>query len=429
MSNNNNLNHISDLSKYKIFDPTGTQWDPSINNVQSALSLIGSWAMTSHGLPVSSTSTSGILKIASQDQVNAGTDNTTAVTPATLAVRMQKPAATTTVAGLTRYATDSEALAGSVTDAAIVPEALNYVFNNKAASETASGTIKLTTDSQAKAGTDDTTAATPLRVKQMIALFSPTQISYQPAANSVLGVVNIATSQQVAAGSLDTGYAISPKALMGTKASQSQYGVIRTATNAEVITGSDSTIAVSPASLSNLTATSNRTGLVQIATSYVNDSITAASASSVVFNTRKVNGHQLNNDITISSSDVGTYDSGTIDSKLQDQLNTLNTNIKNLQTFFIDCFTNVGSLYSVAFLTNMTSNVIYPGQVVDGSTLAYSGIGADWDNTGRPGPGGGGDFAVINIDKRPEGSWKCLGICRASWWWGGGYASLFIRVA
>ena len=423
MSSNNNLNHISDLSQYKIFDPSGTQWDSSINNVQSALSLIGSWAMTSHGLPVSSTSTSGILKIASQDQVNAGTDNTTAVTPATLAVRIQHPSATTTVAGLTRYATDSEALAGSVTDAAIVPETLNYVFNNKAASETASGTIKLTTDSQAKAGTDDTTAATPMRVKQMIALFSPTQISYQPAANSVLGVVNIATSQQVAAGTLDTGYAISPKALMGTKASQSQYGVIRTATNAEVITGSDSTIAVSPASLSNLTATSNRTGLVQIATSYANDSISAAAASSVVFNTRKVNGHQLNNDITISSSDVGTYDSGTIDSKLQNQLNTTNNSISNLHDFFVNSLINLGDLYSIAYMANKSNTTLNPGDTIDGSNLSYAGIGADWTTTGNS-----KDYAVVAASWGPQGTWKCLGYCPGRWS-DGGFTTLFIRIA
>ena len=271
--------------------------------------------MTSHGLPVSSTTTSGIIQIATQDQVNTGTDNTTAVTPATLAVRMQRPAATTTVAGITRYATDAEALAGTVTTAAIVPETLNYVFNNKAASETASGTIKLTTDSQAKAGTDDTTAATPLRVKQMIALFSPTQVSYQPAANSVLGVVNIATSQQVSAGTLDTGYAISPKALMGTKASQTQYGVIRTATSAEVNAGTDSTLAVSPSTLAALTSTSARLGLVKLVTSNTSDSTSAASATNAVFNTRRINGHQLNADVTISSSDVGAYSKSESDSR------------------------------------------------------------------------------------------------------------------
>lgn len=420
---NNNLNHISDLSKYKIFDPTGTSWPASVTDVQTALSDIGSWALKVNGLPVSSTSTSGIIKLATQDLITAGTDSTTAVTPALLKVALSKPSATTTVAGISRYATDAEALAGTVTNASIVPETLKYVMNNLASTETVSGTIKLATQSQANAGTDNTTAVTPAKVKSMIAKFSPTQISYQAASNTVLGVTYIATSQQVAAGSLDTGYAISPKALMSTTASNTQMGVIRTATQAETIAGSSSTIAVTPSGLASLTGNTDRAGLLKLSSGPTGDTSLAAQASNTVFTSRSINGHSLSGDVNLGVGDIGTYSTGDIDNKINNAENNLNNTINNVQNSLINNPINLGDLYSIAFLANRSGTQINPGDTIDGSNLSYAGIGADWSTTGAT-----HDRATVAVSWGPEGTWKCLGFCPAKWS-DGGYASLFIRIS
>ncbi|UQJ95518.1 short tail fibers protein [Klebsiella phage CPRSB] len=94
---NNTINHVSDKSIYVTFDPTGTDWPDTITNVQDALEKIGSWARTDTGLPIATTSVRGIAQIATEADINAGTDNTKIVTPKLLAYRMQNPKASQTV--------------------------------------------------------------------------------------------------------------------------------------------------------------------------------------------------------------------------------------------------------------------------------------------------------------------------------------------
>jgi hypothetical protein len=106
--------------------------------------------------PLATETVPGIIYLATQEEVNAGTNSTDAVTPATLSnyvenntqaplpngnngqyltinnnnlVFQDLPRATTTVEGITRYATDAEALAGTEQNAAITPSNLNAVVD------------------------------------------------------------------------------------------------------------------------------------------------------------------------------------------------------------------------------------------------------------------------------------------------------------
>ena len=91
-------------------------------NVSGALSA-GSFS----GLPAATTVAAGILELATADEVAAGTDQTRAVTPYSLA----GCTATSARAGLIELATATEALAGTDTARGITPYLLKYVLNNR----------------------------------------------------------------------------------------------------------------------------------------------------------------------------------------------------------------------------------------------------------------------------------------------------------
>ncbi|MCO0615445.1 hypothetical protein M8756_19445, partial [Lutimaribacter sp. EGI FJ00015] len=124
----NTLNHISDESKYKTFNPAGTSFPANITNVQSALAALKPIAV--NGVPDATETVKGIIRIATQQEVNDGDSANTVVTPKTLKERLGNPQASTTVIGLTRYATTAEATAGSIGNAAVVPTGLKASIDN-----------------------------------------------------------------------------------------------------------------------------------------------------------------------------------------------------------------------------------------------------------------------------------------------------------
>lgn len=247
---NNTLKHISDESKYVVFNPAGTSFPASIVNVQSALAALNSVAI--NGVPGATTTSPGTIRIATQAEVNAGDLTNVAVTPATLKQRLGNPQASETVLGLTYYATQAEAIAGTISNKAVVPTglkgAINNAFTTITSNESRLGVIKISTTAAAQAGTDDTTAMTPKKVQLAIAKATAVLPVYGPATESVLGTVRIATNGQVAQGTLRDGYAISPSGLASLTATQARRGIVRAATNAEVSTGTSSDTFVSPAS-------------------------------------------------------------------------------------------------------------------------------------------------------------------------------------
>jgi len=265
---NNTINHVSDKSKYVTFDPTNSDWPATITNVQDALSTIGSWARKDVGLPGAAVGKAGVLQIATQDEVNAGKDNTKAVTPLTLATRLGNPRATQIVWGYTKYATDAEAVAVGNDTVSLTPRSLDVVFNTRRATETLAGSTKLSTTAQATAGNDDTTAMTPLKVKQAVAALVPVQAD---ATESKTGLVRLATVAQVRAGTIREGYAISPYTLVRLTATNDATGLIQLATQGEVNQGAVGNKAVTPATLINMKASGSQWGVTALSTTVRGD--------------------------------------------------------------------------------------------------------------------------------------------------------------
>lgn len=104
----------------------------------------------------------GIAEIATQAEVNAGTDNTRIVSPQGLAGRT----ATETRSGILEVATQTETNTGT-DDATIVTPAK---LAGRTSTETRTGVIELATQAETNTGTDDTRAVTPLKLKTNVDL-------------------------------------------------------------------------------------------------------------------------------------------------------------------------------------------------------------------------------------------------------------------
>lgn len=305
---NNGFNHISDSSKFVTFDPTGSNFPPTIKTVEDALKAISETALTTPGLPSASETVRGVAFIATDADITAGTDNTKIVTPAKLKAALSRPDATTTIKGIVRLATDAEANAMSlVGPAAITCSTLGFAFKNHRATESVVGTSQIATQAQAVAGTDNTTIMTPLKVKAAIAA-SNTPLAVATETNQ--GIVQLATAAQVKAGTVGDGFAISPKNLKAAVATTTTSGLARIATDVEAKALSDWSLMITPGNLNTIRATQTQPGLVQL-TYEVNANdptrVLAASAN-VVPNWRKINGLPLTGDVNIWPGLIGAYD-------------------------------------------------------------------------------------------------------------------------
>lgn len=111
-------------------------------------------------------SRTGLVELATAAEVTTGTDTARAVTPAGVkaALDAKVVAATTSVAGVVQLATDAEAQAGSDAGKAVTPAALAA----RTATESRTGLVELATQGEAEAGTDNTRVPTVLRVHQAI---------------------------------------------------------------------------------------------------------------------------------------------------------------------------------------------------------------------------------------------------------------------
>ena len=99
------------------------------------------------------------------------------------------------------------------------------------------------------------------------------QVGIVPASVTVQGIVELATDAEVVTGT-DTARAVTPAgvaaAIAGSApstASETVSGIVELATNAEVVAGTDAVRAVTPAGLAARTATDVRAGIVELATS------------------------------------------------------------------------------------------------------------------------------------------------------------------
>lgn len=133
---------------------------------------------------LASETTPGIVELATDAEGQAGTSETTVLTPAVL----QAITATETRKGVIELATSVEAQTGTDTDRAITPATLQAVT----ATETRKGVAEVATTTEARTGTDNERIITPLRLQEVTAT------------ESRAGVIEVATSAEAAAGADDT---------------------------------------------------------------------------------------------------------------------------------------------------------------------------------------------------------------------------------
>lgn len=259
---NNTFQHISNEAKYVAFDPAGTTFPSTVKDVQSALAITSPTSQATETV-------AGVAKIATQAQVTAGTDDTTIVTPKKLAVRLQQPDATTAVKGIVYLATNAEALTGTLTtNKAINPASLKYVVDNafttRTATESSLGVIKLSTLAMAQAGSDDSTAMTPLKVKQAIASAIGLIPNQSVASETVQGIVKLATVGEAQQGTLRQGVAISPYALAQLTGTVSRKGIAKAATLAEANAGTLDDAYISAKGYKTYVASTTNVGTVKL---------------------------------------------------------------------------------------------------------------------------------------------------------------------
>lgn len=262
---NNTNKHISDEAIYVKFDPTGSNFNSGVKDVQTALQLLSPEAVS--GIPLATETVAGKIRIGTQEEVDNGILGDVAVTPKTLEVRLQRPQATTEVFGVTRYATNSEALSGTASDRSIVASSLKHVidwtFTNRVAKESENGVLKISSTPAAQAGVDDTTAMTPLKTKQAIAAATDLIPTYGPATESEQGVVRLATLAQLRDPNIREGFSASPFTLNQWQATEINLGAIKLASQGNMDSGSPNT-AVTPSKFNSQRATTSRVGTTML---------------------------------------------------------------------------------------------------------------------------------------------------------------------
>ncbi len=108
-------------------------------------------------IPLATETVAGIAEIATQAEVDAGTDDERIVTPLKLAAAASLPQATETVRGAAELATQAETDLGTDDERIITP----LKYEGRKSSETLSGHIELATQAEVDAGTDTERAVTP----------------------------------------------------------------------------------------------------------------------------------------------------------------------------------------------------------------------------------------------------------------------------
>ena len=108
-------------------------------------------------IPTASESEAGIIQIADQAEVDAGSDDTKAITPLKFDSSSQIAQATDSTLGRVELATQVEVDAGTDPDRVITPA----TYEGRQSSETLSGHIELATQAEVDAGTDTDRAVTP----------------------------------------------------------------------------------------------------------------------------------------------------------------------------------------------------------------------------------------------------------------------------
>lgn len=203
------------------------------------------WTLSYTNVGMASTTTAGLVELATEAETQAGSSGTLAVTPAGL----HATAATTTAKGVVELATDAETQTGTDTERAVTPAGLSA----RTATDSRAGVVELATSAETITGTDDTKAVTPAGLQA------------KTASTTEKGIVELATDAETITGT-DTERAVTPAGLEAKVASTTAKGIVELATATETQTGTDDTRAVTPAGLAATTASETQAGVIEIAT-------------------------------------------------------------------------------------------------------------------------------------------------------------------
>jgi hypothetical protein len=154
-----------------------------------------------------------------------------------------KQAATDTATGVVELATDAEVQTGTDNSRAVTPASLTA----RTATTSRTGVVELATTAEVQTGSDADRAVTPAT------MFSCT------ATTTRRGVVELSTDAEVQAGS-STGTAITPAGLATLTATATRAGLVELATEAETVTGTDTARAATPAGVAAAIASAASAG-------------------------------------------------------------------------------------------------------------------------------------------------------------------------
>jgi len=221
-----------------VVPATLANWNGSANIETVGTISSGTWQGSVIGesyLPSSSTTQKGLIEVATQSEVDAGSDATRAVTPSTLASRLN--GYLTGYTGATSINTVGTITTGTWQGS---PISTSYVQNLSGtntgdepdASTTTKGVIEIATQTEVNAGADSSRAVTPLTLATRLGAWNgSTNISS-------VGTIGVGVWQ----GDQIGGNYVEPSTSVG-------RGVIQIASVAEVQGGTDSTKAITPAGL------------------------------------------------------------------------------------------------------------------------------------------------------------------------------------
>lgn len=215
---------------------------------------------------------SGCVWLATEAEVRNGTPASgnipTVVTPATLHAKTS----TTGAIGLIRIATQAEAnaMSNALSNAAITPATLN----GRSASYTQTGITRYAIQDEFDGGSLENVAVNPRKVKDYFSrtarmavsseaglvqsgnLWDGWSLNIQVPTETQRGTPKIATQTLVNAGTDDVDYLTSKK-LQAKKGTESAYGIVKYATQADTNTGTANDVAVSPVHLKYVIQTSD----------------------------------------------------------------------------------------------------------------------------------------------------------------------------
>lgn len=227
----------------------------------------------------------GGVYLASENEVIAGTQHAADVPTVVTPVQLQKKTSLDSRIGLIQIAKQAEVNAGTDYSKAVTPKTLN----DRVSSETLTGIAEIATQGEFDTGTDDARISTPLKIKthfndtartsvvsqsgliEQGTLWNHYNLDIKEASETQRGTLKLSTQVLTDAGVDDT-TAVTPKKLHAKKASETSEGIVQIANQTETVAGTIANKAVSPKNLKQVVqeestweATPARRGFVKAA--------------------------------------------------------------------------------------------------------------------------------------------------------------------